>query len=48
MTFVKVYDQGAIWPRRRRAALDFLRDMLRRAVQVPMGAVIRMIEGDTH
>ena len=48
MTFAKVYDETTTWPRRRKPALDFLRDLMRRTAQVPMGAVIRMAEGDTH
>ncbi len=43
-----MYDQAAIWPRRRLAVRDFLRDLVKRFAQVPLEAVIRMMEGDTH
>ena len=48
MTFSKVYDQGADWPLRRKEALGYLWDLMQQDDQVPLEAVLKMIDGDSH
>ena len=49
MTFAKIYDLVAQWPRRPYAFMSFLKDLfrhiLKRAAQVPLEAMIKMFEG---
>ena len=48
MTFSKIYDGIASWPRRRKAAFELLRKLLRGAAQVPLEAMFQMIDGDPN
>ena len=47
MTIAKIYDASAQWPRRTEAVLHYMRDLMRhilkRAAEIPLDAVIKMM-----
>ena len=49
MTFAKIYDLGAQWPWRPVAAMDFMRNFLKRLLKqmasIPLDAVIKVVGG---